>query len=149
MLLADKKHGAAYLRELVRHHISGQLKIAPEHTVPSVLNRMGKFGTEKLTPFKKLFDKINKEEGRKQFLSYYFIAAHPGCAEKDMRELKSFAFHELHAMPRQVQIFTPLPSTWSALMYWTGIDPKTGRKIYVEKDLMKKQRQKDIATARR
>ncbi|NLA42295.1 MAG: YgiQ family radical SAM protein [Smithella sp.] len=149
LLLADKKHGAAYLRELVRHHISGQLKIAPEHTVPSVLNRMGKFGTEKLTPFKKLFDKINKEEGRKQFLSYYFIAAHPGCAEKDMRELKSFAFHELHAMPRQVQIFTPLPSTWSALMYWTGIDPKTGRKIYVEKDLMKKQRQKDIATARR
>ena len=149
LVLADKRHGASYLRELVKHHISGQLKIAPEHTVPSVLRLMRKPQPEKLKEFKNLFDQMNREEGRKQFLTYYFIAAHPGCAEKDMRELKSFALHELHATPQQVQIYTPLPSTWSALMYWTGIDPKTGRKIYVEKDLMNKQRQKGIATARR
>jgi uncharacterized radical SAM protein YgiQ len=149
LLLADQRHGAAYLRELVKHHISGQLKIAPEHTVPSVLKLMRKPKPEITKAFKNLFDQMNEEEGRNQFLTYYFIAAHPGCTEKDMRELKSFALHELHATPQQVQIFTPLPSTWSALMYWTGIDPKTGEKIYVEKDLMKKQQQKDIATARR
>lgn len=149
LLLADQRRGASYLRELVKHHLSGQLKIAPEHTVPSVLHLMRKPRPEKLKEFKNLFDQMNQEEGRKQFLTYYFIAAHPGCAEKDMRELKSFALHELRTTPQQVQIFTPLPSTWSALMYWTGIDPKTGEKIYVEKDLMNKQRQKDIATARR
>ncbi len=149
LLLADQRRGASYLRELVKHHISGQLKIAPEHTVPSVLRLMRKPQPERLKEFKNFFDQMNKEEGRKQFLTYYFIAAHPGCTEKDMRALKSFALHELHATPQQVQIFTPLPSTWSALMYWTGIDPKTGRKIYVEKDLMNKQRQKDIATTRR
>ena len=117
--------------------------------MPSVLRLMRKPQPEKLKEFKTLFDQMNREEGRKQFLSYYFIAAHPGCTEKDMRNLKSFALHELRATPQQIQIFTPLPSTWSALMYWTGIDPKTGRKIYVEKDLMNKQRQKGIATARR
>jgi radical SAM superfamily enzyme YgiQ (UPF0313 family) len=64
-----------------------------------------------------------------------------------MRDLKSFAARELHTTPQQVQIFTPLPSTTSALMYWTGINPATGRKIYVEKDPVQKQKQKDIATA--
>jgi len=144
VLLADKKHGASYLRELVKHHISGQMKIAPEHTSRSILALMGKPTPQSLTYFKTLFEKMNAEAGLKQFLTYYFIAAHPGCTEEDMRELKSFAARELHTTPQQVQIFTPLPSTWSALMYWTGIDPASGKKIYVEKDVAKKQKQKDI-----
>jgi uncharacterized radical SAM protein YgiQ len=147
LVLADKKHGASYMRELVKHHISGQLKIAPEHTTPSVLTIMGKPQSQALLHFKNIFEKMNAEAGLKQFLTYYFIAAHPGCTEEDMRELKFFSARELRTTPQQVQIFTPLPSTTSALMYWTGIDPATGKKIYVEKDPAKKQRQKEIVTA--
>jgi radical SAM superfamily enzyme YgiQ (UPF0313 family) len=91
---------------------------------------------------------MNQSSGQKQFLTYYFIAAHPGCTEEDMRELKSFAGRELKTNPRQVQIFTPLPSTYSSLMYFTEIDPATGRKIFVEKSIAKKQRQKDIVVGK-
>jgi len=146
LLMADRKHAPAYLRELAEHHISGQLKIAPEHASPDVLNLMGKPGVKSLIDFKNIFEKINRETGQKQFLTYYFIAAHPGCTEENMRELKSFVSRELKTSPEQVQIYTPLPSTWSALMYWTGIDPVSGKKIYVEKDPVKKQKQKDIVT---
>jgi radical SAM superfamily enzyme YgiQ (UPF0313 family) len=97
-----------------------------------------------LTDFKQLFEKMTKSSEQKQFLTYYFIAAHPGCAEEDMRELKSFATRELKINPQQIQIFTPLPSTYSGLMYFAGIDPFTGRKIFVEKNIAKKKRQKDI-----
>ncbi|HDS05414.1 MAG TPA: YgiQ family radical SAM protein, partial [Deltaproteobacteria bacterium] len=113
LVLADKKSGVSYMRELCRHHISGQLKIAPEHVAPSVLKLMGKPPAQKLSDFKRLFEKLNEEAGKKQFLTYYFIAAHPGCGEEDMRELKSFAGRELKIKPEQVQIFTPLPSTYS------------------------------------
>jgi uncharacterized radical SAM protein YgiQ len=149
LVLADKKNGLPYLRELARHHTSGQLKIAPEHAVSSTLALMGKPAPGALIDFKHLFEKVIAETKQKQFLTYYFIAAHPGCTEDDMRELKSFISRELKTTPQQVQIFTPLPSTFSALMYWTGIDPETGRKIYVEKDPLKKQRQKEIVTPER
>ncbi|MEE9936423.1 MAG: YgiQ family radical SAM protein [Deltaproteobacteria bacterium] len=147
LVLADKKHGAAYLRELVKHHVSGQLKIAPEHTVPGVLAQMGKPPAQALTTFQTLFARMNAEEGRRQFLTYYFIAAHPGCTQEDMHLLKTFAVQKLHIVPEQVQIFTPLPSTWSSVLYRTQTDPATGRKIFVEKDPGKRQRQKDILTA--
>jgi len=146
LVLADRKRGATYMRELTKHHISGQLKIAPEHVTPSVLNLMGKPTPQALIRFKDLFEMVNAEAGLKQFLTYYFIAAHPGCTEDNMRELQSFASRELHTTLQQVQIFTPLPSTWSALMYWTRIDPATGKKIFVEKDAAKKQKQKDAVT---
>ena len=148
LLFSDKKHCASYMQELVKHHISGQLKVAPEHTVPSVLKLMGKPQAKFLTNFKQLFEKMNESSGQKQFLTYYFIAAHPGCTEEDMRELKSFTTRELKINPQQIQIFTPLPSTYSSLMYFTGIDPATGRKIFVEKNIAKKQRQKDIVVGR-
>jgi len=122
------------------------MKIAPEHIAPSVLALMGKPQSQTLTEFKNLFEKMNSEAGLQQFLTYYFIAAHPGCTEENMRTLHSFAAHELHTTPQQVQIFTPLPSTWAALLYWTEIDPASGKKIYVEKDIAKKQKQKDLAT---
>jgi radical SAM superfamily enzyme YgiQ (UPF0313 family) len=109
---------------------------------------MGKPQAKFLTNFKQLFEKMNESSGQKQFLTYYFIAAHPGCTEEDMRELKSFTTRELKINPQQIQIFTPLPSTYSSLMYFTGIDPATGRKIFVEKNIAKKQRQKDIVVGR-
>ena len=148
LLEADKKHCTSYMQELVKHHISGQLKVAPEHAVSGVLKLMGKPQAKSLTNFKQLFDKIEKASGQKQFLTYYFIAAHPGCTEEDMHELKSFAGRELKINPRQVQIFTPLPSTYSSLMYFTETDPVTGRKIFVEKKTEKKQRQKDIVVGK-
>jgi len=185
LLFSDKKHGASYMQELVKHHISGQLKVAPEHASPGVLKLMGKPQAKSLTNFKQLFEKTNhgcepqsklrgikpsavrdcstkqfshtslrklqfhnKSPGQKQFLTYYFIAAHPGCTEEDMRELKSFASRELKINPQQMQIFTPLPSTYSGLMYFTGVDPATGKNIFVEKNIAKKQRQKDIVVGK-
>jgi uncharacterized radical SAM protein YgiQ len=144
LLISDKKHCAGYMRELVKHHTSGQLKVAPEHIAPNILKLMGKPQAQSLLKFKQVFEEINKSSGEKQFLTYYFIAAHPGCTEEDMRKLKSFSKRELKTNPRQVQIFTPLPSTYSALMYFTEIDPATGKKIFVEKNTEKKQRQKNI-----
>ncbi|MGD0022467.1 MAG: YgiQ family radical SAM protein [Smithellaceae bacterium] len=185
LLEADKKHCDAYMQELVCHHISGQLKVAPEHSVSSVMRMMGKPQAKSLINFQRLFEKIdhgyepqsklrgtipsaardcstkqfprtslrklqfhNKSSGQKQFLTYYFIAAHPGCTEEHMRELKSFATRELKINPQQIQIFTPLPSTYSSLMYFTGIDPFTEKKIFVEKNIAKKQRQKDIVVGK-
>ena len=143
MILADRRQGEAYLRRLVRHHISGQMKIAPEHSETNVLIKMGK-PVNTLVEFKALFDKLRKEDGRKQFLTYYFIAAHPGCTDREMQSLKAFVKRELRLRPEQVQVFTPTPSTYSALMYWTERDPFTGEPCFVEKNLRRKARQKEI-----
>ena len=95
--------------------------------------------------FARLEENIRKS-GKKQFLTYYFIAAHPGCTESDMRELKRFAEKELNLRPEQVQIFTPTPLTAATCMYYTGIDPYTGRNVHVARGLGEKQRQKDVLT---
>jgi len=144
LVLADKKHGLPYLREVVQHHTSGQMKIAPEHTQEHVLRQMGKPGKGILLQFRDLFYKLTKAAGKKQFLTYYLIAAHPGCTERDMQALKRFASRHLKINPEQVQIFTPTPSTYSSLMYHTEMDPFTGEKLFVEKELSKKRRQKSI-----
>jgi len=144
LLLNDKQYGEEYLRELVKYHISGQMKIAPEHTEGSVLRRMGKPGKELLLQFKTLFDKTTQKAKKEQFLTYYLIAAHPGCTASDMNKLKRFTSRELKMNPEQVQIFCPAPSTYSGLMYYTETDPFSGKKIFVEKDLSKKELQKDI-----
>ena len=148
LITADKKHGYSYLKEMVKHHISGQMKVAPEHTQQHVLQLMGKPGKQTLIDFKKLYDKLNAEEGKKQFLTYYLIAAHPGCEEKDMHELKRFTRDELQMNPEQAQVFTPTPGTYSAVMYYTEMDPQTRRKIFVEKDTKRKEKQKQIVVAK-
>ena len=148
LITADKKHGYSYLKEMVKHHISGQMKVAPEHTQQHVLELMGKPGKQTLIDFKKLYDKLNAEEGKKQFLTYYLIAAHPGCEEKDMHELKRFTTDELQMNPEQAQVFTPTPGTYSAVMYYTEMDPATRRKIFVEKDTKRKEKQKQIVVAK-
>ena len=144
LLLGDEKHGRRYLRDVVAHHVSGQMKIAPEHTEDRVLRRMGKPGRDLLLAFIDLFYRLTRVAGKKQFLTYYLIAAHPGCTERDMRRLKRFASRTLKVSPEQVQIFTPTPSTYSSLMYYTEMDPFTMERIFVEKDPVKKERQKDI-----
>ena len=135
-----------YLRELVTHHVSGQLKVAPEHTNDAVLTLMGKPGTASLLEFKKKFDAVSRAAGKPQFLTYYLIAAHPGCTDEDMAELKRFTSQKLQINPEQVQIFTPTPSTYSTLMYYTEMDPFTHAPLPVEKDLYRKERQKEIVT---
>ncbi len=140
----DKRQGYEYLKEMVKHHISGQMKVAPEHTSDHVLHLMNKPGKQTLVDFKKLYDQLNREEGKKQFLTYYLIAAHPGCTEKDMHDLKRFTSEELKMNPEQAQVFTPTPGTYSAVMYYTEMDPKTREKIFVEKDTARKEKQKQI-----
>lgn len=140
----DKKHGYTYLKEMVKHHISGQMKVAPEHTSPHVLHLMNKPGKQTLVDFKKLYDRLNRENGKQQFLTYYLIAAHPGCEERDMHELKRFTHDELKMNPEQAQVFTPTPGTYSAVMYYTELDPATRKKIFVEKDTRRKEKQKEI-----
>lgn len=146
MVLADAGHGTEYLREITRYHTSGQLKVAPEHTEPVVLNLMGKPSIHSLVEFKKRFDRFSQEAGKKQFLTYYFIAAYPGCSEREMQKLHQFASRELKLAPEQVQIFTPTPSTYASVMYYTEKDPSTGAPIFVEKSLRNKEKQKEIVT---
>ncbi|MBE7414456.1 MAG: YgiQ family radical SAM protein [Deltaproteobacteria bacterium] len=146
MVLADRKDGEKYLKELVLHHVSGQMKIAPEHTEENVLRLMGKPGCDKdaLVKFKELFYGFTREAGLKQFLSYYLMAAHPGCSREDMKRLRAFAVKELGGVPEQVQVFTPTPSTYSTLMYWTGRDPFTGEPCFVERTGKGREEQKAV-----
>jgi len=146
MILSDTEHGDNYLQQVVTHHTSGQMKIAPEHTEDHVLHHMGKPGTESLVKFKNRFEELNRKAGKKQFLTYYMIAAHPGCDDKDMRKMKGFVSSELRISPEQVQIFTPTPSTYSSVMYWTEMDPFTLEPMFIEKDIERKRKQKDIIT---
>ena len=148
LITEDKAFGYDYLKSLVNDHISGQMKVAPEHTEQHVLDLMGKPGKQTLIDFKKLYDKLNREAGKKQFLTYYLIAAHPGCEEKDMHELKRFTTQELKMNPEQAQVFTPTPGTYSAVMYYTEMDPITRKKIFVEKDTRRKEKQKEIVVSK-
>ena len=147
LIMEDKKFGPQYLENLVRFFVSGQLKIAPEHSEQDVLDMMGKPSEKVLKEFVDAYYKENKKQGKKQFLTYYMIAAHPGCEMHHMEDLKRFASKELKINPEQVQIFTPLPSTYSALMYYTGKKPFTGEEIFVERDQTKKVKQKEILTS--
>lgn len=144
LVINDREYGEKYLNELIEHHISGQLKIAPEHSEDNVLKLMRKTGKHELKQFiKKYFEKNRKKE-KKQFLTCYFIAAHPGCTKKDMIKLNKFIKKELRFKPEQVQIFTPTPGTWSSVMYYTEQNPWTGEKIFVEKSHKAKEEQKNM-----
>ena len=148
MVMADEQCGISYLKEVVTHHVSGQLKIAPEHTEPYILKLMGKPSAQSLRTFKSQFEKLSREAKKDQYLTYYLIAAYPGCSNADMRKLKEYATSYLHISPEQVQVFTPTPSTYASVMYFTEIDPFTKQKIFVEKNLHNKAHQKELATAK-
>ncbi|MFC1670075.1 YgiQ family radical SAM protein [Spirochaetota bacterium] len=146
LVMHDAEDGEAYLEDVVRYHVSGQLKLAPEHSESNVLKCMGKPDTSSLLAFKKLFEKLNRKSEKKQFLTYYFIAAHPGSTMEHMKALKKFISKKLHITPEQVQVFTPSPSTLSTLMYHTCLDPFSGEKIFVEKNKGAREKQKRIIT---
>lgn len=149
LILHDKKHGMAFLKKLVKDHVSGQLKVAPEHCEKHVLNHMGKQTIDDLLAFKSAFDRLSAECSKPQFLTYYLMAAHPGCTQTDMAALKRFTTEKLRTTPEQVQIFTPTPATFSTLMYHTGQDPFTRKPVFVEKDPVRKQQQKAAITTPR
>lgn len=144
MILADKKFGKQYLSDVIQHHISGQMKIAPEHSEKNVLDLMGKPQIDTTLQFRNMFQALTRQFGKEQFLTYYIIAAHPGCRLSDMRKLKSLALEKLKISPKQVQIFTPAPSTYSTLMYYTEKDPFSGKQCPVEKQFSGREAQKNV-----
>ena len=146
MVIADKVCGIPDITEVINHHVSGQMKIAPEHIDPYVLRLMGKPSLQSLDEFRQQFGKINKKAGKEQFLTYYLIAAYPGCSDAEMLRLRRYATQTLKVTPEQVQVFTPTPSTYASVMYYTETDPATGKKIFVEKNLTRKAHQKAIVT---
>jgi len=118
-----------YTEELIAKHISGRLKVAPEHTQPEVLKMMRKPPFSQFNQFQRIFDRINKKQNLKQQLIPYFISSHPGCYETDMAELAVIA-KDLHFQLEQVQDFTPTPMTLATEMYYTGYHPYTLEKVY-------------------
>lgn len=119
-----------FLRELCEHHVSGQLKVAPEHISNAVLEKMGKPGVEVYRRFTKAYEDMNKKLGKKQYLVPYLMSSHPGSTLKEAVELAEF-LRDLGYMPEQVQDFYPTPSTISTCMYYTGLDPRTMEPVYV------------------
>lgn len=127
-LMADPDD--SFFRELVEHHVSGQLKVAPEHISDRVLQYLGKPRKEVYEKFVKKYTKLNEQLGKKQFLVPYLMSSHPGSTLKEAIALAEY-LRDLGYMPEQVQDFYPTPSTVSTVMYYTGIDPRDGKQVYV------------------
>ena len=140
-LLCDKND--AFFRELVQHHISGQLKVAPEHISDRVLEHMGKPKNEVYQRFTDKYYALNQRYGLNQFLVPYLMSSHPGSSLKEAVELAEFA-RDMGHMPEQVQDFYPTPSPISTVMYHTGIDVRTGKTVYVPKDPHEKAMQRAL-----
>ncbi len=132
-----------YLNELVRNHVSGRLKVAPEHTSPAVLYLMRKAPFDLFRKLKRRFDEIMKREDLRYEIIPYFISSHPGSTDETMKELAD-EVKSIGVWPEQVQDFTPTPMTLSTLIYYTGFDPYTGRKVYVARKPEDKKRQKEF-----
>ena len=128
--------------ELITKHVSGRLKVAPEHTSPGVLFHMRKAPFDLFKKLKKRFDGIIMKHDLKYEIIPYFISSHPGCTDSDMKDLAA-EVKSLGIRPEQVQDFTPTPMTLSTLMYYTGFDPYTGKKVYVARNIEDKRRQKE------
>ena len=127
-LMADQDD--TFFRELIEHHVSGQLKVAPEHISDAVLKRMGKPENKVYEGFVKKYYKLNEKVGKKQFLVPYLMSSHPGSTLKEAIELAEY-LRDIGYMPEQVQDFYPTPSTMSTVMYFTGIDPRDMKPVYI------------------
>ena len=139
---ADKSH-VEYAKELISKHVSGRLKVAPEHTSDSVLELMRKPSFTQFGQFKKTFDRINRECGLRQQLIPYFISSHPGCTEQDMAEL-AIITKQLNFKLEQIQDFTPTPMTLSTEIFYTGINPYTMQPVYTARTDREKQAQRQF-----
>ncbi len=140
-LMEDKNED--FFKELVKHHISGQLKVAPEHCSAAVLSAMGKPEIDTYLKFKKRFYELTKSEAKEQFLVPYLMSSHPGSTMKDAIELSLFLKKE-GMRPEQVQDFYPTPGTVSTCMYYTGLDPNTMKPIYTAKTPAEKAEQRAL-----
>ena len=140
-LLADKKD--TFIRELVQYHISGQLKVAPEHVSDAVLCRMGKPRNAVYNQFVSKYFALNKQYNMNQFLVPYLMSSHPGSTMKEAVELAEY-IRDMGYNPEQVQDFYPTPSTLSTVMYYTGLDPRTMEKVYVPTDPHEKAMQRAL-----
>ena len=140
-LLADKDK--TFLKELCRYHVSGQLKVAPEHVSDAVLDKMGKPHHEVYTEFTRQYQQMNKRLGLNQYLVPYLMSSHPGSTLADAVKLAEY-IRDLGYMPEQVQDFYPTPSTLSTCMYYTGLDPRTMEPVYVPKDPHEKDMQRAL-----
>ena len=132
-----------FLRELVEHHVSGQLRVAPEHVSDAVLTRMGKPENAVYERFLKRYQRINSKVGKEQFVVPYLMSSHPGSTLKEAVELAEY-LRDLGYMPEQVQDFYPTPSTISTCMYYTGYDPRTMEPVYVPKNPHEKAMQRAL-----
>ena len=140
-LMADKDD--MFFRELCEHHVSGQLKVAPEHISDAVLQKMGKPENRVYEAFTEKYKKINQKLGKNQFLVPYLMSSHPGSTMKEAVELAEY-LRDLGYMPEQVQDFYPTPSTISTCMYYTGVDPRTMEPVYVPKNPHEKAMQRAL-----
>lgn len=145
-LLCDKSD--TFFEELVKYHISGQLKVAPEHVADPVLLMMGKPEHRVYESFTKKYRQMNEACGMKQYLVPYLMSSHPGCTMKEAVELACY-LKGLGYMPEQVQDFYPTPSTISTCMYYTGLDPRTMKAVYVEKNPHRKAMQRALIQYRK
>lgn len=145
-VLADKRD--AFLRELCKYHISGQLRVAPEHVADKVLQRMGKPSDSVYKKFVERFDRMNKELGMEQYLVPYLMSSHPGSGLKEAIALAEY-IRDLGYMPEQVQDFYPTPSTISTCMYYTGVDPRTMEEVYIPSNPHEKAMQRALIQYRR
>lgn len=147
MLIADtvtdkENHLSDYIREVVNHHVSGRLKVAPEHTSSKVLQKMRKPDFKQFGIFLDKFNDANRQSGKNQQLIPYFISSHPACTLDDMKELSRLS-HQYHLMTDQVQDFTPTPMTYATAMYYLGFDPYTKEKVFVARDIHEKRTQNE------
>ena len=129
-----------YGKQLITRHVSGRLKVAPEHTSDNVLKIMRKPSWEQYERFHRFFERVNQEAGLRQQLIPYFISSHPGCTNKDMQQLAERC-KQLHYRPEQVQDFTPTPMTLATTMFYTGLNPYTMEPVFVAKTPEEKKRQ--------
>ncbi len=140
---ADRKNGERYLRALVQNHVSGQLKVAPEHVCDPVLRLMKKPGVESFERFRKDFARLSREAGKEQYLVPYFISSHPGSSLEEAVELMEY-LQRNRWKPQQVQDFVPTPMTLASDIHWSGVHPMTGAPVHVVRDMEEKRMQKAL-----
>ena len=141
--MADKDKNSTFFKELVQYHISGQLKVAPEHISDKVLSYMGKPENCVYESFIDKYYKLNEKAGKKQFVVPYLMSSHPGSDMKEAVKLAEY-LRDIGYNPQQVQDFYPTPSTMSTVMYYTGVDPRTMKPVYTPKNPHEKAMQRAL-----
>jgi uncharacterized radical SAM protein YgiQ len=137
-----------FMRELVQHHVSGQLKVAPEHVDEHTLACMGKPSVQVFDLFRDKFEQLNRECGKEQYIVPYFISSHPGCDLAAAIKLAEY-LRDTRLQPEQVQDFYPTPGTLSTCMFYTGLDPRSMKPVYIPKSAREKAMQRALLQYKR